>query len=283
MTVDWPEPQGYSAADTAGSLSFLTPDRVAAAIREVRSGRVVSLALPLEPGVTPGVELRRVADDLEDAYLDEVTVAPHGFGITHLDAVGHTFHQGRGFGGVAQATAIGPRGLRHGAVTSMLPGIVTRGVLLDVATAFGVGFLERGSGISISMIEEAEAAAGTTVGTGDAVFIRAGIAARLAAERAADVPPREGILAEVVEWLAERRVAVYAGDVIEQLPASGPLAMPLHTMGHVGLGLCLLDNPDLERLREACVREGRSTFLLVCSPLPISGGSGSAVNPLAIF
>jgi hypothetical protein len=45
----------------------------------------------------------------------------------------------------------------------------------------------------------------------------------------------------------------------------------------------MLDNADMERLVEVAAQEDRSEFLFACAPLPIPGGSGSAVNPLAIF
>jgi hypothetical protein len=48
-------------------------------------------------------------------------------------------------------------------------------------------------------------------------------------------------------------------------------------------GLALLDHALLEPLAEACQAAGRWEFMLVVSPLPIVGGTGSPVNPLAIL
>ncbi len=47
--------------------------------------------------------------------------------------------------------------------------------------------------------------------------------------------------------------------------------------------MALLDNALLEPLSRACGEEGRSDFMLVIAPLPVVGGTGSPVNPLAIF
>jgi hypothetical protein len=49
------------------------------------------------------------------------------------------------------------------------------------------------------------------------------------------------------------------------------------------MGLVLLDTPLGEDLARACSEHGRHEFLLTCAQLPIHGGNGSPVNPLAVF
>jgi hypothetical protein len=58
---------------------------------------------------------------------------------------------------------------------------------------------------------------------------------------------------------------------------------PLHILGIVFMGLPLLDNARLEPLAEACAEEGRYEFMLNIGPLHVRGGTGSPVNPIAIF
>ena len=48
-------------------------------------------------------------------------------------------------------------------------------------------------------------------------------------------------------------------------------------------GLPLFDNCDLERLAEAAASRKRWSFLLTAAPLPIRGGTGSPLNPIATF
>jgi kynurenine formamidase len=50
-----------------------------------------------------------------------------------------------------------------------------------------------------------------------------------------------------------------------------------------GMGLHLLDNLDLETLAQACKEESRWSFLLTIAPLRVEGGTGSPVNPVALF
>jgi kynurenine formamidase len=49
------------------------------------------------------------------------------------------------------------------------------------------------------------------------------------------------------------------------------------------MGLHLLDYLQLEDLTSACERVGRWEFLFVGAPLRIVGGTGSPLNPIAIF
>ncbi|MFY9773457.1 MAG: hypothetical protein WAK28_02670, partial [Trebonia sp.] len=43
----------WGSADRRGALNYLTPERVLAAAGEIRLGRTVSLAAPIETGLTP--------------------------------------------------------------------------------------------------------------------------------------------------------------------------------------------------------------------------------------
>ena len=48
-------------------------------------------------------------------------------------------------------------------------------------------------------------------------------------------------------------------------------------------GLPLLDNALLEPLAARCAEQGRYEFLLMVLPLVVTGGTGSPVNPVAMF
>ena len=51
----------------------------------------------------------------------------------------------------------------------------------------------------------------------------------------------------------------------------------------VGLGLPILDNLDLEAVSKAAQERNRFEFLFVGAPLRVPGGTGSPLNPLAVF
>ena len=59
--------------------------------------------------------------------------------------------------------------------------------------------------------------------------------------------------------------------------------MPIHQCCLVAMGVHLLDNLRLDQLAEACAVRDRWEFLLIVSPLRVERGTGSPVNPVAIF
>ena len=61
------------------------------------------------------------------------------------------------------------------------------------------------------------------------------------------------------------------------------LARPVHQVSLVAMGLWFIDNCNLEELAAACVNMHRWEFLLCISPLEIQYGTGSLVNPIAVF
>ena len=85
-------------------------------------------------------------------------------------------------------------------------------------------------------------------------------------------------------WLHERDVAMFGGDCVDVLPGPDPdLPLPLHQLGIGVMGLTLLDWPRLDGVLALCARLQRHEFLLTVAPLPIVGGTGSPVNPIATF
>jgi kynurenine formamidase len=138
--------------------------------------------------------------------------------------------------------------------------------------------------ITRAELERAEERAGVRVDVGDALFVHTGLAARLAADPTGDISRRSGIGVDAVLWLHERDVAVFGGDCVDVLPGGDPdLPLPLHQLGIAAMGLTLLDWPRLDEVLAMCTRLQRYEFLLTVAPLPIVGGTGSPVNPIATF
>jgi hypothetical protein len=49
------------------------------------------------------------------------------------------------------------------------------------------------------------------------------------------------------------------------------------------IGVNIVENLDLERAVETARRLRRYEFMITFAPLPVEGGTGSPLNPLAIF
>ena len=214
-------------------------------------------------------------------------LAFHGYSVTHLDGLSHYFWDGRMYNGRPAAAVTAAAGATAHAVTAARHGIVSRGVLLDVAAARGGRWLEPGEAAFPADLEAAESRQDVQVGEGDVVLLRTGYGAKRR-ERGPDAPGavgRAGWHAACLPWLHRRGVAAIGADTAQDVHPSGydELRSPVHAVGIVAMGLWLLDNCDLEDLAATCARLGRNEFHFAVAPLRVVGGTGSPVNPIATF
>jgi kynurenine formamidase len=265
-------------------LATITPAKTMAAITAVARGVCVSLGLMIDSRIAShATQLQLLPRTVDFAVNDSFAMAPHGYDLTHVDAPNHVALDGRVGGGLAFADVVDDSGLRAGDVTTYENGLVTRGVLLDVAAARGVDHLRDGEYVSDQDLATAEQLAGVRVEPGDAVFVRTGARSPGRPPRAEDAP-REGLSLQAIAWVAERRVSMYSGDCVERMPSEVPgLPLPLHQVGMAILELIMLDNTDVESLRVTCATYGQHSFLLVVAPLRLARATASPVNPLAVF
>ena len=57
----------------------------------------------------------------------------------------------------------------------------------------------------------------------------------------------------------------------------------LHNFALTILGIQVLDRADFQALAEAAAERNRWEFMVTIAPLPIPNGTGSPVNPIAMF
>ena len=274
--------------DELGTLNLITPATRRRAAQLVIEGLSVSMASDLSVQHTPNTDSLQSHTAFRDpaapvAVADSITLRVHGWS-THLDALGHIYTDDIGYNGRRRAGVFNNHGLAINAIIAMKDGVFTRGVLLDVAASCGVPWLPADHVITRSELEQAEDAAGVVGEAGDALFVHTGLSARLAAHASVSPDHRAGLGVDAVLWLRERDIALFGGDCVELLPGPDPdLPLPLHQLGIGAMGLTLLDWPCLDGVLALCAQLRRCEFLLTVAPLPIVGGTGSPVNPIATF
>lgn len=279
----------WGADDELGTLNLITPAVRRRAATLVREGVTVSLGKDIDleqSAVNPRPAWHVMHHESERPYAsaDSLHLQIHGYATTHVDALSHMFLDGVGYNGRRQTDVVGNKGVRAAGVRTMRSGIFSRGILLDVAAAAGRAWLEPGSFIGPDLLDAAEARAGTRVEAGDVVVIHTGLEAREVVEGPEDPDLRAGLDAACLPWLRERDVAVYTGDCIEAMPQPyRRVPMPLHQIGLAAMGLVLLDCPTLTELVQTSQELGRRDFLFLAAPLSLPGGTGSPVNPVAVF
>jgi kynurenine formamidase len=276
--------------DEAGTLHFITPEQQRRAAGLVRDGVTVSCAhnLAVAPAIDNGRPVRHLvywADGETGAAGDYFALDPHGWTITHLDALSHIFYRGRSYND-RPLTLFKPSGVTANSVLTARDGIVSRGVLIDLPRAMGKEWMEPGEAASFETVKRALDQAGLQAEPGDILIFRTGRYARNAAK--GTPPPADGLAGvsvECAEWVHASHVAalICDGGMDTQPSEVDGVRIPWHILTLTMMGMLIVDNADLEALAATCARLGRWEFQLVMAPLRLAGGTSSPVNPLAIF
>jgi len=277
--------------DELGTLNLITPAKRRAAAALVQDGITVSLARTASTEVSIDnpcpVEWEMINASPGGASDRIAFRCIHGLGSTHIDGFAHRFFDGKMWNGYEIEDLVTmEEGALKNAVLTMKDGIVTRGVLYDIPLLKGVPYLEAGTRITVADLEAWEAQTGVKVGPGDAMFLRWGRWARREAVGPFDTwAEAAGFDNSVIPWLKERDIAILGWETPGYTPRPpGDLpTLALHDFALTMLGIHLIDRADLEALSEMAQAQGRWEFMLTIGPLPIPNGTGSPVNPIAIF
>jgi kynurenine formamidase len=273
--------------DQIGTLNLITPAKRRQAAALVRDGVSVSLAADADT-----VKAVDNPNPYEHTMLgiasDRLGINYHGIAHTHLDSLAHINVNGVFYNGYTpDPEVVVKQGHPRNSIHNVKDGLFTRAVLIDIPRLKGVPYLEPGTPIYVSDLEAWEKQAGVRVGPGDALLVRTGVWARRKAEGPwlrgrAEGGRSAGLDPSVIPWLKARDIAVLGSDH-PQYVAPSPLRGAVHDFALVYLGVHLLDNCDLEAVAEAAAARKRWEFLLTTAPLPIRGGTGSPLNPIATF
>jgi kynurenine formamidase len=280
--------------DRRGALNHLTTAETLAAVGEVRDGRTVSLAKPVETQVAPDdpdparhlMKLPPMPAGPDLAFsMDRIDMNVHGNADSHIDAPCHVIFDDELYNGVG-TDIITENGVGELSIGLAADGIVGRGVLLDVPRSRGVRWLEPGDSATVDDLLAAERDEGVRIGRGDIVLIRVGHHLRRLEQGPWDVSAtRAGLHPEVISLLAEREVAVLGCDSNSD---TGPsvadgVDFPVHVLAINAIGLMLMDYLQFEDLAPACEQAKRWSFLCAIAPLRLPTATGSPVNPIAML
>jgi kynurenine formamidase len=210
---------------------------------------------------------------------------------THWDALSHFIHRGKMYGGISSAE-VTTQGAARNDIVPVARRLLTRGVLADVARHRGVEVLPAGEGIGADELRGVLDAQGVEVRPGDALLVRTGLLGATKrsgawtefAQCGPDLPDTPGVAVDALPLLHELGVCAIACDnwAVEQL-TGGPPDFPVHELALVYMGMILGEVFELDALAEACAAAGRWEFLFAGQPLPLRGGVGGPVNPMAVL
>jgi kynurenine formamidase len=244
-----------------------------------------------DPGVPATAVFHRMTNAISATNTtDNYQVSYHGLGLSHMDSFCHFFADGTLYNGYKVADNIPPEtGCKKDSIMAWKDGIVTRGVLYDIPQLKGVDWIEPGTPITRADLEAWEKKSGVKAGPGAVIVLYVGRWKRRAAKG-----PQPGMVAgyyaDVVPWIKEREVSFIGRDFnIDWNPrpgwgaAEGIPGNPIHQAVLNWMDVNIIENLDLEQAAETARRLKRYEFALTFAPIPVEGGTGSPINPLAVF
>jgi kynurenine formamidase len=282
-------PSKWGAGDQRGSGNLIKPETVVRAAKLIKSGEVFELGAVLSPDPKEAfINGNRVFNIYTKPTLpvpnarqenEELVVTELGQIGTQFDAFAHqmwgdSFYNCFKLGDIGTRTGFKKLGVEN------VGGLMTRGVLIDVAGLKGLDMLSNSYIITPEDLEQALAKAGVKLERGDAIVIRTGWAKLMGKEnqRYGSTPAGIGIAA--AQWLVAREPTLIAADncCIEVRPSEPGHSLPVHAMMLIQHGVYLIENLELDALAAARAYE----FAFIVQPLKLKGATGSAVAPIAV-
>jgi len=300
----------YGPGDEVGALNAVTSaDRVLAALKAVKTGRVFDLGVPVDrrsykwPGHSPTEIMSYRSPEGVKRLKDVEPFAKHPRGLawhscalfindnvgTQIDGLGHITSgaDNHWYNGFKESDHGSDFGIRKADADS-IPPIIARAVLIDVAAWKGVDALPANFAIGPKELEATLAWQKTEIEPGDVVLIRTGTL-RYWGEAGADHArigehDSAGITLRGAKWLVEEKGASYIGSDTSGLetgrdPEAGGVVNPVHEYLLVEQGVHIGEFHNLEGLSRNKVY--RFTFIAVTNRLK-GTVAGFALRPLAI-
>ena len=293
----------WGEEDQLGTLNLITPEKTKRATQLVQEGITISCARTIRYDPAPDVPFPplhymiesgegwasgdKVSSRASAAAVDFFGLIFHGHAITHMDSLAHFFWEGKMYNGRPAHLVSTSLGATVESIEIVKDSIVTRGVLVDVPMVRGVSWVERGEGVMPEDIEAAEERCGFRVEEGDVLLVRTGQIRRREVQGPVNPAVAGGTACQAacLPLFHQRGIAMIGSDTGNDImPSSYPkVSNPIHQVGIVSMGLWILDNANLEELAQACQQRNRWEFLISISPLRMYNGTGSPVNPVAVF
>ena len=287
----------WGADDEIGAANLITTAKRKQALALAREARPISLAHDVaqeKAADTPNILERTIVAVSPTGSTDRYQYSGtyHGVAHSHLDALDcHMMVDGKGYNGRSMEDITATGGCPKGNINALKDGVVTRGILFDATRLPGKatpqGWLEPGTAIHYADLEALEKIERVKVSPGDVILLYTGRWKRRAALGAwPNTSGFAGYHADVAYFLKDRGVSFIGGDGPNDVSPTGlppSVTNPLHRLALVAMGVDIFDNLDFERAAEEASRLNRYEFLFVAAPLRIDKGTGSPLNPLAIF
>ncbi|KAH8894569.1 hypothetical protein GQ53DRAFT_716284 [Thozetella sp. PMI_491] len=304
----------YGADDELGALNLLTPEVVAAAASEIKTGERVCLDWKLNKPSRPSFDRPPFVWRLrhnEGKTINDDELQFNTQCSSQWDGFRHFGYQGaESFYGGRKQEELEQGGVLGIDVWVENGGVVGRGVLLDYYSFCCRHSIDidpmASAPVPLSHIQQMVQEQNVSFRPGDVLFVRVGFTEAYDALDAAEqqalasrpTPDFLGLEAssEVLQWLWESGFSAVASDApsFEQAPVEGHWGGNdlkeqvrdgglLHQVLLGGWGMPIGEMFDLDKISRVCERLGRWSFFVSSVPLNVPGGVASPPNAVAIF
>ncbi len=284
--------------DQLGAANLITPEKRLAALKGIETGTTYDLSHVfgadspyLSPNQPPflmmmfatwrdAIRRRRRMGACNDAgtIVERVEMTTHVG--THIDALGHATSGDKLYNGLDAAEVMTDWGLTKLGIEQMPP-LITRGLLLDMASLDGGEHLAAGRAITPEELQQALAKTGQAIEPGDIVLVRTGWGRYFGKDNARYLAGSPGIDVPAARWLTAQGVVAIGSDnmALEVLPnPDHRLALPVHQHCLAEAGVHIIENLALDEIAAAGVHR----FCLVILAPKMRGATGAPVRPVAL-
>ncbi len=291
----------YGENDQLGSLNEITPQKIIAAARLVRTGKVFDLGRILDADVPrfPGRFYQQILvstshlknprdqrgnpEGLGENALNWITESVSGtYQIgTHLDALNHLQRGDTFYNGFRAADIVEEWGTNRLGIETVPP-VITRGILVDIAGLKKKERLEAGYVITRRDIDEALDGSGISAERGDAIVFHTGWGKLWTENREEYSSAEPGPGLDAAAWMVEHGIAMAGCDTWSFGPVppenpNRPFEVP-QTL-NVDHGMFIMENLDTEELAASPVRE----FMFALTHAKPKGATAASIAPAAII
>lgn len=285
-------PSAYGAEDEIGAANLLTPEVVLNAVKLVTTGKVYSLAVPIDKhlpafrhrsfrlyNIQPGQQAGNTTGPNKFTFNDELVEAWTGIG-TQLNGIGHIGIDNVYYNGHKAADFVTVEGVTKLGVEKVPP-FVTRGIVLDMTAHYGEDIVPGGTEFSVEDIEAVLKKQSIEIRKGDVVLFHTGWLELIGKDNGKFLETEPGIGMEAAEWLAAKGIVAFGGDTwaSEVYPnPNGKEEFPVNQFMLAKKGIYNLELID----SRALVRDKAWEFLFVLGHPLYTGSTQVNINPVAI-
>lgn len=297
-------PSRFGKGDVVGALNLITPASIINAMQLVKKGNVYDLSFVMDQNIpVPGFHGQYFANtqytlengvEWHDRAIGKMTngysaqnlrLAISDHSGTHIDQLNHVGQmQENGdflvYNGLRNRDIIDTFGTKNLGI-ELMPPIIARGILIDIASQKGVNMLPAGYAIQPDELDDVLASQGTAVKEGDVVLVHTGWGRNWhSPEKMLSGEP--GIGKACAGWALDHNIICWGLDqfATDPIPFEFPgEALPMHIAMLTKAGIRLIENINMEEI----VRDKVYEFLTIAAPLKIRGATGSPIRLLALI